>query len=75
MTGDEQLDQLIFTYEALAATQDAVADSIVTMAEREGWHDDATQAVEWARHAAKTSRYLAEEVRASRGSSNDLVTG
>jgi hypothetical protein len=66
MKDEDQLDRLIHSYEALAATQDAAADHLVTEAEREGWHDDTTQAVESYRHAANTSRYLAEEVRASK---------
>jgi hypothetical protein len=66
MRDEDQIDKLIHSYEALAATQDAAADYLVTEAEREGWNDETTQAVESARHAARTSRYLAEEVRASR---------
>jgi hypothetical protein len=65
MNGEEQLNRLIHTYEAMAAFQDAQADDLISKAEREGWHDDVTQAVETFRHQAKTSRYLAEEVRSS----------
>jgi hypothetical protein len=66
MHDEDQLDRLIHTYEAMAALDDAAADDIVTTAEREGWHDDMTQAVEQHRHAANTSRWLAEDVRESR---------
>lgn len=63
MSRDEQLTSLIQTYEAHAALQDATADHLVSEAEREGWHDDVTQQVEWSRHQARTSRMLAQEVR------------
>lgn len=63
MGDSRQLHELIATYEALAALQDAEADHLVTEAEMRGWHDDTTQSVEWLRSQARTSRYLAQEVR------------
>jgi hypothetical protein len=59
----EQLTQLIETYEAHAALQDATADHLVTQAEREGWHDDLTQQVDRCRRQAGICRMLAQEVR------------
>jgi hypothetical protein len=63
MSRDEELVHLIESYEALAAIQDAAADHIATEAEREGWHDDLTQAADMLRNQAKTNRALAQEVR------------
>lgn len=67
MGDDDALLRLIDTYEALAIFQDGAADELVEQAERDGWHDDVTQAVDQYRRQAEASRYLAQEVRDGMG--------
>lgn len=63
MGDDADLLRLIESYESLAVFHDAAADELVAKGEREGWHDDLTQQVDWARHQARTCQMLAQEVR------------
>jgi hypothetical protein len=61
--GDDNLQDLIANYEAMAPIQDGEADHLNSEGERGGWHDDLTQAIDELRHKAGTNRMLAHEVR------------
>jgi hypothetical protein len=59
-----EINELIATYEMLAAAQDAMADDVASAALRTGWTDGDVRVVDGLRHQAETNRHLAQEVRA-----------
>jgi hypothetical protein len=65
MTGNDQLQVLVDTYELHAMEWEMRADSVVDFASTAGWNDKLTSTVEDFRHQAETCRHLAEGVRES----------